>query len=444
MSGVPIKEGWMTKQGGIIHNWKKRWFILHDTDLDYFLKKGGKQQGTIPLHDAKLIQPSPECKKQPSFKIVIPGVRTYYIQTTTETEVQEWISALEKARQGVRADTAAVHLDDFEILRVIGRGTYGKVQLVRNKNDGQLYAMKSMSKRLLAEYGQIEQTITERDVLFQTVHPFLVGAHFTFQTDTKIFLVLDYVPGGELFGRLKEETRFPIDRVRLYAAEILLGLEKLHSLGFIYRDLKPENVLVDQNGHLKLTDFGLVKTEMKYDQTTTTFCGTPEYIAPEMLQNQPYTKAVDWWSFGILVYEMLTGLPPFYDENTNKMYRAIVTQEPHYPRYVPEVARNFLDKLLKKNPSDRIGSGPADGEEIKSDPFFEGLNWQDVMDKKITPGYVPQIQGDTDTGNFDVEFTHEKPTVSYEDPTQLQDETQKMFEGFTLVKKSGFDNANPN
>ena len=434
-----LKEGWMTKQGGLIKSWKKRWFVLHDTDLDYFIKPNGKQQGTIPIHDAKVIQPSPECKKQPSFKIVIPGVRVYYIQTNTTEEVQDWIAALEKARSGVKASVStAVHLDDFDIIKVIGRGTYGKVQLVRNKNDGQLYAMKSMSKRLLEEYGQIEQTITERDVLFQTVHPFLVGAHFTFQNDTKIFLILDYVPGGELFGRLKEETRFPVERVKIYAAEILLGLMQLHKLGFIYRDLKPENILVDRQGHLKITDFGLVKTDMKGDQTTNTFCGTPEYIAPEMLQSQPYTRAVDWWSFGILIFEMLTGLPPFYDENTNKMYRDIIQNEPRYPHYIPEQAKALMERLLKKDPKERLGSGESDGEEIKRDPFFDGINWTDVLEKRTNPGYVPQIANDTDTNNFDDEFTHEKPVVSYEDASMIQDDKQQAFADFTLVNKSGF------
>jgi len=442
------KEGWIMKQGGVIKTWKKRWFILNGSSISYYEKKGSKEIGRIDLKIASEISLAPECKKQPAFKIVTPD-RTYYLTTETSQEASDWIKALGQARGDSSASKVAaavpkvttkkVSIEDFDIISVIGRGTYGKVQLIRNKADKKLYALKTMSKHLLEESEQIEQTLTERDVLLKTVHPFLVAAHFTFQTPEKIFMVLDYVPGGELFGRLKEEGKFSENRVRLYAAEILLGLGQLHSLGFVYRDLKPENILVDAEGHLKITDFGLVKAKMNGNSTTSTFCGTPEYIAPEMLQQQPYTKSVDWWSFGILIFEMLTGLPPFYDENTNKMYRMIINDPIDFPDDMSPEAQDLISKLLDRNPATRLGAGPTDVEEIKSHRFFAPLRWPDVMSRKIEPEWKPEISNATDTRNFDEEFTQEAAAVSFEDPSLIGATTQKEFEGFTCTQDSALD-----
>ena len=253
-------------------------------------------------------------------------------------------------------------------------------------------------------------------------------------------MVLDYVPGGELFGRLKEEGRFSENRTILYAAEILLGLGHLHKLGFVYRDLKPENILVDANGHLKITDFGLVKTNMNVNSTTRTICGTPEYIAPEMLQQHPYTKSVDWWSYGVLVFEMLTGLPPFYDDNTNKMYRLIISGSINYPSYVSSNAKDFISKLLDRNPSTRLGASEEDVEEIKRHPFFSSLNWNDVFEKKYKPEWVPDMKSETDTHLFDEQFTQEDAAVSFEDESLLDQKTQNEFIGFTCTKDNELDN----
>jgi serine/threonine protein kinase len=297
--------------------------------------------------------------------------------------------------------------------------------------------MKTMSKQMLADYQQVEQTLTERNVLLQTVHPFLVGAHFTFQTDASLFLVLDYVPGGELFGRLKAERTFGESRTRLYAAEVLLGLGHLHSLGLVYRDLKPENILVDAEGHLRLTDFGLVKTIGGENATTTTFCGSPEYIAPEMLRQMPYTKAVDWWSFGCIVFEMLAGLPPFYNENKNKMYRAIMNEEIRFPDGMSAEARDLIARLLDRNPKQRIGGGDGDCREIQRHPFFAALDWNAVMNKQITPEWVPQLAAETDVSNFDAQFTAQEAAPVWRDqPSAVHASTQSAFNGFTCVGSS--------
>ncbi|OHT00169.1 RAC family serine/threonine-protein kinase like protein [Tritrichomonas foetus] len=470
------KQGWLTKQGGRIKSWKKRWFTITGTVVTYYSKVNEGEKGSINLADATAIEMAPECKKQPALKIVFPGKRTYYIQASSIQDAQSWVEAFNLAKNfssqaagnysnvarstpGGQSEGSArnstnlnqpqnnqnqpnkdkpvqITTNDFEYITVLGRGTYGKVQLVKYKKDGQLYAMKSMSKQLLQEHEQIQQSLIERNILLQTRHPFLVSAHYTFQTADSIYMILDYVPGGELFGRLKEEQKFNESRVKLYAAEIMLGLGKLHSLNFIFRDLKPENILLDENGHIKITDFGLVKTNMDLQSTTTTFCGTPEYIAPEMLQQQPYTKSVDWWSFGILVYEMLTGLPPFYDSNTSKMYRKILSDEINFPSFISPDAQDLIKKLLDRNPYTRLGASAKDVEEIKEHPFFKEYNWDDILSKKIEPEWKPIIKNVTDTSNFDGEFTEQRAGVSYGDTSALDPGVQSEFAGFTCTEAS--------
>lgn len=424
-------------------------------------KKKKKEKGHIDLKQATGVDDAPEEKKAKfPFKVIVPSQRTFILSCDKEQDKKDWIEEIRKAISGGSGGSSsntkssapsspskssnpppstqiATSIDDFTPIRVLGRGTYGKVMLVRCKKDDKLYAMKSMSKKILQETGQTQQTLHEKDVLLKTVHPFLVFAHATFQTPSKIFLILDYVPGGELFGRLKEEGQFNEDRTRLYAAEILLGLGFLHSKGLIYRDLKPENILVDGEGHAKITDFGLVKENMNASSTTTTFCGTPEYIAPEMLQQQPYTKAVDWWSYGILIFEMLTGMPPFYDENVNKMYRMVISSDVDFPSYVSAPARDLITQLLQKDPDQRLGSGEDDYKAIQKHPFFSKLNFDDVFNMKTTPEWKPQIKDETDTSNFDTEFTGEDAVVSFEDASLIDQNTQDEFSGFTCTRDSG-------
>lgn len=429
-----VKEGWLNKQKtGKFTSWSRRWFSIVGDNLIYSKKPGAAEINHFSISSLSSVAAAPECKKQPAFKVDVGNGKVYYLVADTQNQMQEWVDALNNIKAGKAVEKKVekkISLDDFEVLRVVGRGTYGKVQLVRLKETGQLFAMKSMSKRVLAESDQVEQTITERSILLRTRNPFLVGAHFTFQTDAKLFMILDYVPGGELFGRLKDETTFSESRVRLYAAEIALGLGHLHSLGLIYRDLKPENILIDLKGHIKLTDFGLTK-EVSDDQTATTFCGTPEYLAPEMLQRQPYTKAVDWWSYGVLIFEMLTGLPPFYDENVNTMYKAILSDDIEFPSSMSPEVVDFITKLLDRNPSTRLGGGDSDVEEIKKHPFFAMLDWKAVYEKKYQPEWLPPIADETDVSLFDEEFTGETPAYSFEDGSLIDQDTQDTFTNFT-------------
>ncbi|KAH0786026.1 AGC family protein kinase [Histomonas meleagridis] len=429
-----IKDGWLNKQKPGKHTkWGRRYFRIIGQDLIYYRKPGAAEQGKFNIPSLVSIEAAPECKKQPAFKIDAGSGKVYYLVTDTPKLVNEWVEILNDIKSGKtveRKEEKKMTVEDFDILRVLGRGTYGKVQLVRLKSTGQLFAMKSMSKRVLAENDQLDQIITERSILLRCRHPFLVGAHYAFQTQAKLYMILDYVPGGELFGRLKDETTFSESRVRLYAAEIALAIGHLHSMGVIYRDLKPENILIDMQGHIRITDFGLAK-EVAGDNTTTTFCGTPEYLAPEMLQRQSYTKAVDWWSFGVLIFEMLTGLPPFYDENVNSMYRAILNDNIDFPSSMSADATDFISKLLDRNVETRLGSSERDVEDVKAHPFFSSLDWKAVYDKKYEPEWVPPISDATDVSCFDEEFTGEAPGNSYVDSSLIDQDTQDAFTNFT-------------
>ena len=450
------KSGWLNKQGGRIKSWKKRYFVLSGPIARYYSKPGDSQKGLIDLTEATQIAADNECKRQPAIKIVTPK-RTFLIQANAEADRQSWIEAFRNAKNSNSSSNALsaptqpasvkpqtsdsnqqtpISVDDFEYIRVLGRGTFGKVQLVKFKRDGQIYTMKSMKKEVLQEHEHVEQSIVERDIYIKTRHPFLVSAHYSFQTADSIFLILDYVPGGELFERLKQENKFEESRAKLYAAEIMLALGHLHSLKLIFRDLKPENILLDENGHVRLTDFGLVKTNMGADDSTTTFCGTPEYIAPEMLQQKSYTKSVDWWSFGILLYEMLTGLPPFYDSNTSRMYQKILKDNLEIPSYISEEGADFIRKLLERDPQRRLGSSERDCEELKEHPFFKEYDWDAILAKRIEPQWKPIIKSETDTSNFDAQFTAERAGPSYANAGALNANTQSSFVGFTCTDPS--------
>ncbi|GAB9467481.1 Agc protein kinase [Globisporangium polare] len=296
---------------------------------------------------------------------------------------------------------------DFAYLKVIGVGAWGKVVLVRNRHDAKLYAMKVISKRAVKENNLAEKILSERDVLGGTYHHALVHLHWAFQTKTSLYLVMDYCPGGELSVHLHEAERFSEEVTTFYAAEIVLALEHLHRQGIIYRDLKPENLLLTASGHLKLVDFGISKFGIT-DATmgATTMCGSYEYLAPEVFVNKEYGTAVDWWSFGVVVYEMLTGLPPWYSQNPHVMRKHILKKPLVFPSYVSEEARDLLRKLLHRDPLRRLGSRDGSAE-VKRHAFFRNLDWQMVTFREIFPPIQPcgSPQSIENATNFDVEFT---------------------------------------
>jgi len=255
----------------------------------------------------------------------------------------------------------------------------------------------------------------------------------------KLYFVMDFINGGELFYHLQKEHKFTPDRVRYYCAEIVLGLEYLHNSGVIYRDLKPENILLTDAGHIILTDFGISKEGLEAeDARTATFCGTPEYLAPEVLEGKGYTKAVDWWSFGTLMYEMLTGLPPFYSQDVQQMYFKIMHAKLELPDSLDNGTKSILTGLLERDANKRL----ADSSAIKSHPYFHGLDWDKLLKKEIAPPYIPPVKDKNDIGMVDPAFTSERVTLSEgsdESAAKISKESQKKFEGFTFIPETDID-----
>jgi len=295
-------------------------------------------------------------------------------------------------------------LDDFSLIKVLGKGSYGKVMLVKGTQDNKVYAMKMLRKENVIKRNQQEHTKTERAVLEAVSHPFIVQLHFAFQTPKKLYMVMEFCPGGELFYHLSRTGRFSEGRAIFYTSEVTSAIAYLHSLRIIYRDLKPENLLLDADGHVKVTDFGLSKEGIEDNISAKTMCGTPEYLAPEIVDRKGHGRAVDWYSIGALTYEMLTGLPPFYTRDREKLFQRIRKGELAYPGYITSISKHFLQSLLNRDPEKRLGGGPADGEEVKSHPFFKNLDWGKVDQKAYEPPFKPQLCGEADVKYFEKEF----------------------------------------
>ncbi|KAJ2384276.1 hypothetical protein GGI05_005061, partial [Coemansia sp. RSA 2603] len=303
-------------------------------------------------------------------------------------------------------------IDDFSVLRLIGKGGYGKVYLVQHKFSHRYYAMKVLRKAsILLKRRQITFTMTERSILSEVQHPFIVKLFYAFQSNSKLYLIMEYVAGGELFTHMANERIFSEDQAVFYAAQLVLALAHLHSLGIVFRDIKPENCLLDRHGHLVLTDFGLSKTALAEDGRTNTFCGTPSYMAPEILDASiSYEFSVDWWSLGILIYEMLTGSVPFKGKSPAQISKNIAKTKVKYPVYMTPDAKDLVIRLLRKNPDQRLGYGPKGVDMLKKHRFFRKINW-DRLEKdhmSFVPPIVPVVASDCDVSNFAAEFTAEE------------------------------------
>lgn len=330
--------------------------------------------------------------------------------------------------QMMDVSNAKVRIEDFELMKVLGRGSFGKVMQVRHKANGQIYAMKILKKSAIVARNQVEHTRAERKILEALQHPFLMTLRWAFQNKDKLYFVLDYFTGGELFYHLKNVRRFPEEVAKIYIAEIALALGHLHSLGYVYRDLKPENILLDHSGHVCLTDFGLSKDVEEGDKAHT-FCGTPEYLAPEIVSGQGHDKAVDWWALGILLYELTVGIPPFYDANPNDMYNKIQRGILRFPPFLSDNCKSIIVALLNRTPEKRLGSY-NDVDDIKTHPFYQGFDFEKLMRKEIDVAFKPKVQGDDDSTNFDPTFTSEPVVDSLAAPSSLANATD--FSGFTF------------
>lgn len=302
---------------------------------------------------------------------------------------------------------------DFEFMKIIGKGSFGKVYLAKHKSEQKIYAVKVINKQMILKHNEKRHVMSERNVLLQNLrHPFLVAMHYSFQSRDKLYFVLDYANGGEMFYHLSKERVFDENRARFYAAEITLALGYLHSEGIVYRDLKPENILLDASGHLMLTDFGLCKEGLhdSFD-TTTTFCGTPEYLAPEVIRKQPYDRCVDWWCLGAVLFEMLFGLPPFFSRDRAEMYDNILHQPLRFRHACSTQARNILENLLSKDKQTRLGF-VCDAHEVKAHEFFKSIHWPSLEAKQIKPPYNPRVTDSMDVQNIDPVFIGEQITSS--------------------------------
>lgn len=329
--------------------------------------------------------------------------------------------------------------EDFEILRVIGKGAFGKVFQVRKKGedceigddydegDG-IFAMKVMRKDNIIKKNHVDYMKAERDILTKVVHPFIVQLRYSFQTKSKLYLILDFINGGHLFFHLYRQRMFSEDQARLYTAEIVSAVSHLHKNGIVHRDLKPENILMKADGHIVLTDFGLAK-EIDESSRTNSLCGTMEYMAPEIIQAKGHDKNADWWSIGILLYEMLTGQPPFTHPNRQKLQQKIINEKVKLPPMVTTEAHSLLKGLLQKDPSKRLGSGPTGANEIKSHKWFRPINWKKLEARELQPKFKPDVSGKECTANFDKCWT----TMPANDSPASTPTGNEHFHGYTYV-----------
>jgi len=335
-------------------------------------------------------------------------------------------------------------LNDFELIRVIGRGSYAKVLMVELKRTKRVYAMKVIKKALVTDDEDIDWVQTEKHV-FETAsnHPFLVGLHSCFQTPSRLFFVIEFVRGGDLMFHMQRQRRLPEEHARFYAAEISIALNFLHVKGIIYRDLKLDNVLLDHEGHIKLTDYGMCKEGVRPGDTTSTFCGTPNYIAPEILRGEEYSFSVDWWALGVLLYEMLAGRSPFDIFGTSEnpdlnsedyLFQVILEKTIRIPRSLSVKAASVLKGFLNKNPADRLGCHPESGfADILHHPFFKSIDWDLLERKQITPPFKPRLESDRDLDHFDPQFTSEPVQLTPDDSRVIDKIDQSEFDGFEYV-----------
>eukprot|EP01028_Stygiella_incarcerata_P004345 TRINITY_DN1945_c0_g1_i2.p1 TRINITY_DN1945_c0_g1~~TRINITY_DN1945_c0_g1_i2.p1 ORF type:complete len:335 (-),score=96.41 TRINITY_DN1945_c0_g1_i2:1260-2264(-) len=323
---------------------------------------------------------------------------------------------------GFEADASKWTLDDFEMKETLGTGTFGRVRLARHKETGKYVAVKILKKAEIIRLKQVDHIKSEKAVLQEVQHPFIIRLYKTFMDTNNLYMVLEYAPGGEVFSHLRKIGRFTNDVARIYAAEIVLALESLHSHDIVYRDLKPENLLLSSSGHIKITDFGFAK---KVKDRTWTLCGTPEYLAPEIIQSKGHGKAVDWWAVGILIYEMLVGYPPFFDESPFRIYEKILQGRVEFPRFLDPNVKDLIKRLLTADRTKRLGALKNGAADVKSHAWFKDIDWE-TLEKMAYPAPLPvRVNHDGDTHYFEKYPETESPSRH-----KLDDKAQALFEGF--------------
>uniref|UniRef100_A0AAY4B8R0 protein kinase C n=1 Tax=Denticeps clupeoides TaxID=299321 RepID=A0AAY4B8R0_9TELE len=354
-------------------------------------------------------------------------------------DIATWVRLLRNAiptGSSSFSPSSPVGLQDFRLVAVLGRGHFGKVLLSEYKKTGGLYAIKALKKGDIVARDEVESLMCEKRI-FETVngshHPFLVNLFACFQTPEHVCFVMEYSAGGDLMMHIHSDV-FSEPRAMFYAACVVLGLQFLHDHKIVYRDLKLDNLLLDTEGYVKIADFGLCKEGMGFGDRTSTFCGTPEFLAPEVLTDTSYTRAVDWWGLGVLVYEMLVGESPFPGDDEEEVFDSIVNDEVRYPRFLSTEAIGLMRRLLRRNPERRLGSGERDAEDVKKQPFFRTMDWESLLQRKLPPPFVPAVCNREDVSNFDAEFTNEAPTLTPpRERRTLSRKDQDCFRDFDYV-----------
>uniref|UniRef100_A0A673AWI1 Protein kinase C n=1 Tax=Sphaeramia orbicularis TaxID=375764 RepID=A0A673AWI1_9TELE len=325
-------------------------------------------------------------------------------------------------------------LKDFNFIKVLGKGSFGKVMLAELKGTEDVYAVKVLKKDVILQDDDVDCTMTEKRILaLARRHPYLTQLYCCFQTRDRLFFVMEYVNGGDLMFQIQRSRKFDEPRSRFYAAEVTSALMFLHRNGVIYRDLKLDNILLDAEGHCKLADFGMCKEGIMNGVTTTTFCGTPDYIAPEILQELEYGASVDWWALGVLMYEMMAGQPPFEADNEDDLFESILHDDVLYPVWLSKEAVSILRAFMTKNPAKRLGCVVSQGCEdaIKSHAFFREIDWVLLEQRKVKPPFKPRIKTKRDVNNFDQDFTKEDPVLTPTDEAIIRQINQEEFKDFS-------------
>ncbi|KAF7254892.1 hypothetical protein EG68_08507 [Paragonimus skrjabini miyazakii] len=326
-------------------------------------------------------------------------------------------------------------MSDFRCIAVLGRGHFGKVLLTQHK-DNQYYAVKALKKAEILYRNEVDTLLAEKRI-FQIItdaqHPFLINLIACFQTTEHVLFVMEYARGGDLMLHIQQDV-FSEPRAVFYAGCVVLGIEFLHSRKIVYRDLKLDNLLLDSRGYLKMADFGLCKEGMGPTDRTSTFCGTPEFLAPEILTERSYTRAVDWWGLGVLIFEMLVGECPFPGESEEEIFENITTQEVRYPRYLSMEATVIMRRLMRRNVNQRLGSSSEDAAEVRRQPFFRNLDFAALLEQKLPPPFTPVVTNAEDVSNFDEEFTRENAILTpAKDRSPLTDADQIHFFEFDYL-----------
>ncbi|KAM9435265.1 protein kinase C, eta, b [Clarias gariepinus] len=409
-----------------MHNYKVPTYCNHCGSLLYGLVKQGLQckgcKMNVHIRCEKNVAPSCGVNSaELASKLAEIGLeagrlskRHSKISTSSGKSSSSSVKSLRQSDMALE-ESMKVGLEDFTFIQVLGKGSFGKVMLARMNDDEQVYAVKMLKKDVILQDDDVESTMIEKRVLaLAHNHPYLTHLYYCFQTNDRLFFVMEFVNGGDLMFHIQKSRRFEETRARFYAAQITSALMFLHSRGIIYRDLKLDNILLDKDGHCKLADFGMCKEGVTDGGLTSTFCGTPDYIAPEIILEEPYGVSVDWWAMGILLFEMLCGHAPFEAETEDELFESILRDEVIYSSWLSNEAEHILRGFLTRDPSRRLGCVKWDGGEraITDHPFFSDLDWEKLLKRELESPFKPRIKSSEDVNNFDPDFTQEEPTLT--------------------------------